>query len=117
MIPTITLAVQNITTHHLANTTLASDTLSYVAGELVQSGGTPVNITVPDAAAEASPIVSSVSKFILPGTQIMIFPTGLIITGIWTGIFGAAVGFGTFGRYRFRQHYRARVRRAMGGKT
>jgi hypothetical protein len=115
MIPTITLTVQNTTTRTLVNTTLSSDTFSYVAGELVQSNGLPTNITVPEAVAQASPIVSSVSKFVLPGTQIKIFPTGLIITSIWTAIFGAAVGFGTFERYRFRQHYRTRISRAMIG--
>jgi hypothetical protein len=113
MIPDITIAVPNTP----ANTTLSSDTLSYVTGLLVQTDGTPTNITFPDATVLAEPIVSSVSKFVLPGTRIMVFPTGLIITCIWTGLFSLAVGLGTVGRYRFRQHYRRRMELArVSGK-
>ncbi|KAL1964390.1 hypothetical protein VTN77DRAFT_6948 [Rasamsonia byssochlamydoides] len=113
MIPDITIAAVNPSTNALANTSLASDTISYVAGQLVQTGGTPTNITFPDATALAAPVVSSVSKFVLPGTHIKVFPTGLIITCIWTGLFGLAVGGGTIGRYQFRQAYRRRVQLAQ----
>lgn len=113
MIPDITIAAVNPTTNTLANTSLSSDTISYVAGQLVQPGGTPTNITFPQATALSVAVVSSASKFVLPGTHIMVFPTGLIITCIWTGLFGLAVGLGTVGRYQFRQHYRRRVQLAQ----
>ncbi|KAL1983693.1 hypothetical protein VTN96DRAFT_10122 [Rasamsonia emersonii] len=112
MIPDITIAAINPTTNMLANTSLSSDTISYVAGQLVQTGGTP-NITFPQATALSAAVVSSATKFVLPGTHIMVFPTGLIVTCVWTGVFGLVVGLGTVGRYQFRQHYRRRVQLAQ----
>lgn len=57
--------------------------------------------------------------FVLPGTQILIFPIGLIITGTWTLLGFAVYGFGTVQRWRFREIYRERVRLldTMGRKT
>lgn len=48
--------------------------------------------------------------FILPGTQILIFPVGLIITGTWALLGIAAYGFGTVERWRFREIYRERAK-------
>lgn len=112
MIPSISLGADS-QTGGIVNTTLSSDTLSYVAGELVQANGTPTNITAPQAASLASPIVAAASVFVLPGTHIKIAPVGLIITCIWTGLLLLAVGGGTIGRYQFRVHYRQRVQRAL----
>jgi hypothetical protein len=117
MIPAISMAVVNPTSGTASNTSLSSDTISYVAGQLAQTGATPTNITEPEAKALASPIISSASAFVLPGTRIMVFPTGLIITCAWTGIFVLAVGYGTIGRYRFRQHYRHRIQRTQAKET
>lgn len=113
MIPAISMAIVNPSSGVASNTSLSSDTLSYVAGQLVQTGGTPINITLPEATALAVPIISSASVFVLPGTHIMVYPTGLIITCVWTGIFAVTVGGGTIGRYRFRQHYRHRIQRTQ----
>ncbi|RAO66710.1 uncharacterized protein BHQ10_002722 [Talaromyces amestolkiae] len=112
MIPSISLGADS-QTGGTVNTSLSSDTLSYVAGELVQANGTPTNITTPQAASLASPIVAAASVFVLPGTHIKIAPVGLIITCIWTGLLLLAVGGGTIGRYQFRVHYRQRVQRAL----
>lgn len=109
MIPSISLGLNS----QPVNTSLSSDILSYVAGELVQANGSPTNITTPQAASLASPIVAAASVFVLPGTTIQIAPVGLIITCIWSGLFLLAVGGGTIGRYQFRVHYRQRVQRAM----
>ncbi len=48
--------------------------------------------------------------FVLPGTRPGIFPTGLIITSVWTFLFVGTVGYGTFGRIRFRESYRRRIK-------
>lgn len=112
MIPSISLGATSPDGATI-NTSLSSDTLSYVAGELVQTNGTPTNITTPEAASLASPIVAAASVFVLPGTDIKVPPVGLIITCIWTGLLLLAVGGGTYGRYQFRVHYRQRVQRAM----
>lgn len=116
MIPSIWLGA-NSQAGGTVNTSLSSDTLSYVAGELVQTNGTPTNITAPQAASLASPIVAAASVFILPGTHIQVAPVGLIITCIWAGLLFLAVGGGTIGRYQFRVHYRQRVQRALANKT
>lgn len=93
----------------IVNTSLSSDMLSYVAGELVQANGSPTNITTPQAVTLSSPIISKASVFVLPGTHIKTPPVGLVITCIWTGLLGLAVGVGTIGRYQFRAHYRQRL--------
>lgn len=49
--------------------------------------------------------------FVLPGTQILIFPIGLIITMAWTLMGLAAYGFGTVERWRFRELYKERSRK------
>ncbi|KAL6819048.1 hypothetical protein V8C43DRAFT_180853 [Trichoderma afarasin] len=48
--------------------------------------------------------------FVLPGVNLMIFPTGLVITGTWLLIGLAVYGFGTYERI---QHVTAYKRRAM----
>lgn len=48
--------------------------------------------------------------FVLPGVNLMIFPTGLVITGTWLLIGMAVYGFGTYERI---QHVTAYKRRAM----
>jgi hypothetical protein len=114
LIPSIVLNARNNTTQGIVGTTLSSDTLSYVSGKFVQANKPFTNITFPEAAALSGPLVSSLSKFVLPGTHIMVFPLGLIITGSWAALLVLAVGVGTVGRYRFRQHYRRRIQRARG---
>lgn len=111
LIPSIVLIARNNTSQ---GTTLSSDTLSYVAGKFVQANKPFTNITFPEAAALSGPLVSSLSEFVLPGTQIKVFPLGLIITGSWAALLVLVVGVGTVGRYQFRQHYRRRIQRAQG---
>ncbi|KAK2756815.1 hypothetical protein FQN54_005261 [Arachnomyces sp. PD_36] len=108
--PNITVSAQN--NGKLVETTLSSDTISYVAGRLVDPSNNPSNITVPEASAQLAAVVDSATPFVLPGQTLGIFPTGLIITCAWTLIFILAVGYGTFCRMKFRAHYRRRVLRA-----
>ncbi|KAK5996846.1 hypothetical protein PT974_02191 [Cladobotryum mycophilum] len=53
-------------------------------------------------------------SFIMPGTQIMIFPVGLIITTIWLALGVAAFGYGTYERIQYRDLHRRAVVRAGG---
>lgn len=112
MIPSMSLGATS-PSGGTVNTSLSSDTLSYVAGELMQTTGTPTNITTPEAVTLTSPIISSASVFVLPGTHIKVYPTGLIITCIWTALMFIAIGGGTIGRYQFRVAYRKRVRQSV----
>ncbi|OJD13298.1 hypothetical protein ACJ73_09220 [Blastomyces percursus] len=112
LIPNITVGASNSQSQELVMTTLSSDTLSYVAGFFTNEDNSPVNITVPDASSRLPGILAAATAFVLPGTTIGIFPTGLIITGIWSGVFLGAVGYGTLTRMKFRDHYRRRLRMA-----
>ncbi|KAH8705931.1 hypothetical protein BGW36DRAFT_422459 [Talaromyces proteolyticus] len=112
MVPAITLSATT-NTGTVANTSLASDMISYVAGQLTQGNGAPTNITTPEAVTMATAIAASASVFVLPGTNIMVAPVGLIITCIWSGLLIAAVGAGTIGRFQYRMQYR----RAQPGET
>lgn len=66
------------------------------------------------AAQATNPLMAqeaiTVSKgFVLPGTSLGIFPTGLIITSGWTFLFFLTVILGTWGRIRHRDMYRKRM--------
>lgn len=67
---------------------------------------------MPDANSRLPGIVAAATAFVLPGTTLGIFPTGLIITSAWAGVFLGAVGYGTIIRMKFRDHYRRRLRMA-----
>ncbi|OAX79397.1 hypothetical protein ACJ72_06285 [Emergomyces africanus] len=112
LIPNITVGASNPQTQQLVMTTLSSDTLSYVAGFFTNEDNSPVNITIPDASSRLPDIVAAATAFVLPGTNLGIFPTGLIITSIWAGAFLGAVGHGTLTRMKFRDHYRRRLQMA-----
>jgi hypothetical protein len=54
----------------------------------------------------------SESEEIVPGTNLGIFPVGVIITSIWALLFLCVVGYGTWGRIQFRDQLRQRKERA-----
>ncbi|EDN07328.1 predicted protein [Histoplasma mississippiense (nom. inval.)] len=112
LIPNITVGASNPQNQKSVITTLSSDTLSYVAGFFTNKDNSPVNITMPDANSRLPGIVAAATAFVLPGTTLGIFPTGLIITSAWAGVFLGAVGYGTIIRMKFRDHYRRRLRMA-----
>lgn len=82
------------------STTLTSKEASFVNGVFA---GSPVGAA---SANSARP-----TPFVLPGTRLEIFPVGLIITSVWATLGAAAMAWGTFGRYQFRQQYRRRKMR------
>lgn len=53
--------------------------------------------------------------FVLPGVQIMIFPVGMIITGVWMIIGFLAYGFGTYERITYAESFKKRT--AVAGNT
>lgn len=56
--------------------------------------------------------------FVLPGTQIMVFPVGLVITGTWLLIGLSVYGFGTFERMQYAEMYKTRqARKGKGANT
>ena len=47
--------------------------------------------------------------FQVPGIRIMIFPIALVIMSVWSLIFVAFVGWGTWERMRYREQFRRRT--------
>jgi hypothetical protein len=118
LIPNITIAAPMASADGITTTTLSSDTLSYVAGLMTDPATTPtnvqaINITLPDASRELPRIIASATAFVLPGTTLGVFPLGLIVACIWTGVFVGVVGYGTWERMQFRNYYYRRMERSM----
>jgi hypothetical protein len=92
-------------------TSLSSSDASFVNGVFSEAATTVTK-------AEVSPpmqtlVVASGQTFVLPGTHILIFPIGAIITGTWALLLIVTIGYGTFGRMQFRDQYRRRSQRAL----
>lgn len=85
------------------NTTLNSTQAAFLVGAF---SGKDVAGSTTAAAATAAAATTTSTVFILPGTKILIFPIGAIITGTWTLLGVATVMYGTFGRIQFRDQYR-----------
>ncbi|KAI9715565.1 MAG: hypothetical protein M1812_005869 [Candelaria pacifica] len=98
LMPIITLSAVSSTNSPI-NTTLSSKDASFVNGVFANGKSSSILATV------------STTPFVLPGTTLGIYPTGLIVTGSWAAIFVSVVGWGTVGRYQFREHYRRRMKR------
>ncbi len=57
------------------------------------------------------PAAASPTPFVMPGTTLGAFPTGLVITSAWAIIGLFFFVWGTFGRYKFREQFRRRRNR------
>lgn len=107
-IPQIQLSAASTNGSSTTSDITSIDTAYFVVGQF-QGQATP------EVAAEASnPLMAqeaiTASKgFVLPGTSLGIFPTGLIVTSAWTFLFFLAFGLGTWGRIRHRDMYRKRI--------
>jgi hypothetical protein len=53
--------------------------------------------------------------FVVPGTRILLFPIGLVITGLWAVVGFAVYGFGTWERLKYRQMYQQRQQLSKKG--
>ncbi|KAF2472997.1 uncharacterized protein BDR25DRAFT_13109 [Lindgomyces ingoldianus] len=116
LIPKIELSAQSPKSNQQVSATLSSQEASFVNGVFSKQATTTND---PAAQASASAAVAKAAPFNLPGTNLAFFPTGLVITCIWTGGLFLAVGLGTVGRIQFREQYRRRMKRevASGMRT
>jgi len=107
-VPTVSLTGTDATGKSV-NTTLSSQEATFVSGVFATT-------FVPTKSQADKPIqtlvVASGSPFVVPGLQIMIFPIGGIITGVWAILFISTIAYGTYGRMQFRESYRRRAARA-----
>ncbi|RDA89520.1 hypothetical protein CP533_1067 [Ophiocordyceps camponoti-saundersi (nom. inval.)] len=60
--------------------------------------------------AKKDAVKNGTVAFVLPGVQIMIFPVGLIITGVWVLIGTTVYGIGTYQRALYAKAWRRRIR-------
>ena len=107
----MTLSVSPPSAPASANSTLSALEATFVVGLFSDQPKTMATISAVGVIADVA--------FVLPGTKIMIFPIGGVITGVWAVLFIGVVGWGTVGRMRFRENYRRRLARAENrvGKT
>jgi hypothetical protein len=103
MLPEIKLNSADDTGKPVMANISATDGAWFVAGQF--RGSFKEGLITPTTATAA---IAVAVPFVLPGTSLGIFPTGLIITCAWTLMFFLAYGFGTFGRIRYRDVYRRR---------
>lgn len=89
----------------------------------VKQDGTPINtrFSTQDASFVngifASTKTTDVDDFILPGTQLVGFPIGLVISSVWAVLYLMTMGYGTMSRYQARESYRRRVKTRFSGDT
>jgi hypothetical protein len=114
LIPQIVLSATSLSTKGTVTATLSSQEASFVNGVFAKQASTTND---PAAAASASAAVVKAAPFVLPGTSLAFFPTGLVITCIWTAGLLGAVGFGTIGRIQFREQYRRRMKRDVATRV
>lgn len=114
--PTVTLTGTS-STGQLVNTTLPSNQATFVYGAFSKAVSDGTTFTKSQAAIPPiqTLVVAKDAPFIVPGTAILIAPIGAIITGVWTVLFCAAIGYGTYGRMQFRDQFRRRAAVASKG--
>ncbi|KAL0944919.1 uncharacterized protein CTRU02_202806 [Colletotrichum truncatum] len=115
VMPTLTLTGINAV-GQTVNTNVSANEASFVTGvfskEIVRSDLAMAQAAVDDMVAG---LKNGTVAFVLPGTQLMIFPVGLVVTGTWLLIGVAFYGFGTYERIGYAESYRRR--RAVAGDT
>ncbi|RKF61897.1 hypothetical protein OnM2_037055 [Erysiphe neolycopersici] len=95
-------------------TSLTSDETKFVTGVFAAA-----QENTPTKALLAPPIQTLVvapdAPFVVPGLNILIFPTGLIITGLWAVLIIGTIGYGTIERIQWRERFReAKMRESTG---
>lgn len=117
VMPTITLSGVN-SAGQSVSTNVSSNEAVFVAGVFSQE------VFLSDTAKAQAAVDTIVSRmqngtvaFVLPGVQFLIFPVGLVVTGVWLVIGLAVIGLGFFERVNYRESYRRRSARAGKGTT
>lgn len=88
----------------------------------MESVGSLTNLAADVSAVNQTGIAAVVNApgvlFQMPGTQILIFPIGAVVTGTWAVLLVATIAYGTLGRIGFREQFRrqnARTQKAGSG--
>ncbi|KAF3766693.1 hypothetical protein M406DRAFT_232498, partial [Cryphonectria parasitica EP155] len=109
VIPTLTLSAQNAA-GSTVSTNVSVNEAAFVAGAfstLVELSTTAqAQIAVDEVVAG---LANGTVAFVLPGVNLLIFPVGLIVSGVWFVIGIAVIGFGFFERVQYRETYRRRA--------
>jgi hypothetical protein len=100
------------------STNVSSNEAAFVNGvfsqEVIMSDLALAQLAVNDVVAG---LKNGTVAFILPGTNILIFPVGLVVTGLWAVVGISIYAFGTFQRVSYRESYRRRKARAGKGSN
>lgn len=109
VMPIVTLKATNGNGQSVS-TVISSNEAAFVAGEFSKDD-IMSNYRMAELAVEAelAALKNGTVAFVLPGTQLMIFPIGLIITSVWLVLGFIAYGMGTYARYNFRESHRRRM--------
>ncbi|QSZ30342.1 hypothetical protein DSL72_004864 [Monilinia vaccinii-corymbosi] len=94
------------------NTTLNTNQASFVSGVFSKQAAGVTRTTAQPPIQTL--VVASDAPFVVPGLNILIFPIGGIITGVWAILFIATLSYGTIGRIQFRDQFREKTARARG---
>lgn len=113
--PTVTLSATNAA-GQIVSTNVSSNEAAFVVGafsqSVVLSSTALAQIAVDQVVAG---LANGTVAFVLPGVNLLIFPIGLVIAGIWFVIGFAVIGFGFFERVQYRESYRRRAAFATKG--
>ena len=104
LIPSITVTASSATI-----SMTSADIAFFPVGVFSQTQHSSLDAALSNASRLASAAIAAASIFVLPGTTLGIFPTGLIVTGVWCVLFLAAFGYGTVGRIRHQKQFRRRI--------
>lgn len=112
--PTFTLTAS--TGGNVAKTNISLNEASFLTGVFSKS------VVMSDYSAAQAAVTKQVDAlnngtiaFVLPGVQIMVFPIGAIITGVWLLLGLAAYGLGTYERVNYAEMYK-RQQATIAGK-
>lgn len=116
VMPTVTLSGTNAQ-GSTTSTTLSMSEAAFLVGSFAQQK----SVTQANVASAQKPLQTLVvqpgQQFVLPGTKILITPIGVAVTGTWALLLASTIGYGTFMRMKFKEQYRRRVARAVGGRV
>jgi hypothetical protein len=115
MLPVIKLNAALDNNQAISTNVSTSDGAWFVIGQFTNNSQSEVRAGLVTGKV-ATAAIAAAAPFILPGQTLGIFPTGLIVTLSWTGLFILAYGLGTLGRIQYRQAYRKR-KAMQGGRT
>lgn len=115
--PVVTLSAVNAA-GQTVSTNVSSNEAVFVAGafstQVVLSTTAQAQLAVD---AVVGGLANGTVAFVLPGVNLLIFPIGLVIAGIWLVIGATVIGFGFFERVQYREHYRRRAAYASKAAT